>query len=268
VFYLLFREGKFRLGIIGGIRDNIFLSPFSAPFGGFTFISPDIRLQHIEYAVKLLKNWATEKGLLSVIIVLPPSIYESSFIAKQINCLWRENFKISNLEWFDESYPEKIWYNARKNLRISLNAGFQVKMCTSIDEKRMAYEIIRKNRESRGFPLRMSWEQVYDTIQVIPADFFLINYDNKIYLAAAIVFHVSETTVLVVYWGDLQGYSEMKPMNFLSNKVFEHYKATGKKFIDIGPSTENSLPNYGLCEFKEGIGCRIDPKYTLIKNLS
>ena len=38
VYYLLFKEGKFRLGLIGGRRGNLFTSPFSAPFGGFAYL--------------------------------------------------------------------------------------------------------------------------------------------------------------------------------------------------------------------------------------
>lgn len=39
------------------------------------------------------------------------------------------------------------------------------------------------------------------------------------------------------------------------------------KYLDIGPSTENSIPNYGLCDFKESIGCRRSLKYTMVKEL-
>jgi hypothetical protein len=39
----------------------------------------------------------------------------------------------------------------------------------------------------------------------------------------------------------------------------------GMKFVDIGPSTENSIPNYGLCEFKESIGCTVVNKYSFKK---
>ena len=54
-----------------------------------------------------------------------------------------------------------------------------------------------------------------------------------------------------------------RTMNFLSYKVLEYYKNTNIKYVDIGPSTEDSLPNYGLCEFKESIGCFIMPKFTM-----
>ena len=39
VHYLLFKDSKYRLGIIGGIRNNVFLSPFSAPiYNNFPFL--------------------------------------------------------------------------------------------------------------------------------------------------------------------------------------------------------------------------------------
>jgi hypothetical protein len=275
VFFILFRDGKYRLGIIGGIRDKAFVSPISAPFGGYSFISDDIRLQYIEEATKLLENWAVRKQFTSISMTLPPSIYGSSFIAKQFNCLWRQGFNVAEsdlnysfqLEDLNDTYLDRIWYNARKNLRISTNSGLEYIKCISQKEKELAYDIIRKNRESRGYPLRMTWEQVSDTIQIINADFFLINNIDHTPIASAIIFHVSESVVQVIYWGDLPGHTESKPMNFLSFKVFEYYKSEGKRVVDIGPSTEHSLPNYGLCEFKEGIGCRIDPKYMLIKKL-
>jgi hypothetical protein len=275
VQYLLFREGKFRLGIIGGVLNQGFYSPFSAPFGGYIYTSDHVRIQYIEEAIRMLVNWAREKGYLSIVIIPPPMLYESTFIAKQVNCLWREGFEISNIDLnysfdlacFDGNYPEHIWYNARKNLKIAMNSGLRFFECTADEEKSIAYDIISKNREGRGYPLRMSWQQIADTIQIVPADFFLVQGDRQTPVASAIVFHINKDIVQVIYWGDLQGYSEMKPMNFLSFKVFEYYKSTGKKIVDIGPSTESSIPNYGLCEFKESVGCSITHKYTLTKKL-
>lgn len=275
LFYLLFREGKYRLGLIGGLRENSFVSPISAPFGGFSYLSEDIRLQHIEEAIKLLVQWIYNSRIDSVSLTLPPSIYGSSFLAKQLNCLWRAGFELIQVDLnyyfdlsdYDESYPDHIWYNARKNLRIAIDSGLEFIRCNTLTEKELAYEIIKRNRESRGFPLRMSWEQVRETVKLVESDFFVVNNCNQESLASAIVFHAGNSVVQVVYWGDLQGYSELKPMNYISSKVFGYYKSAGKRYVDIGPSTEHSLPNYGLCEFKEGIGCRIEPKYTLVKKL-
>jgi hypothetical protein len=271
VFYLLFREGKYRLGLVVGRKDTTFYSPFSAPFGGYSFIAGDIRLQYIEDSIRILKTWVAGKKLLSIIITLPPPIYNNDFIAKQVNCFWREKFEISTIDLnysfdiksFKEDYPERIWHNARKNLKIALNAGLQFRICSTEQEKMLAYEIININRRSHEYPLHMSWKQISDTIRIITADFFIVYSDDMTPVASAIVFHVSMSVVQVIYWGDLPGYSELRPMNYLSFKIFEFYKVAGMNVVDIGPSTENSIPNFGLCEFKESIGCSITQKLTL-----
>ena len=65
----------------------------------FSFITPDVRLKYIEGALKSLESWALEKGFSSIHMTLPPLIYHDSFIAKQINCLWREGYMISKFDF-------------------------------------------------------------------------------------------------------------------------------------------------------------------------
>lgn len=148
-----------------------------------------------------------------------------------------------------------------------MNSGLHFKLCTNDDEKGLVYEIICKNRQSHGYPLRMSWQQVFDTTRIIKSDFFIVHDKLENPIASAIVFHIAKNIVQVIYWGDIHEYSNLKTMNFLSFSVFEHYKKQGILTVDLGPSTENSAPNYGLAEFKESIGCMINPKYTFTKIL-
>jgi hypothetical protein len=275
VFYLLFKDSKYRLGLIGGIRNKVFCSPFSAPFGGFSFLQSDIRISAIDEALVALQDWALLKGLSSIKITLPPTIYHESFLAKQTNSLYRHGYSIDKIDLnyayplsdFSEEYPASIWYNARKNLKIALANDFSFHVCTSIEQKEQAYEVIKQNRAARGFPLRMTWQQVQTSASVMQADYFLVHNTQQIAVAAAIVFHVSKDIVQVIYWGDLPEFAALKTMNFLSYKVFDYYHQTQVRIIDIGPSTEDSIPNFGLCEFKEGIGCTISSKYSFIKQL-
>ncbi len=276
VHYLIFKDTKYRLGIIGGINENSFNSPFSAPFGGFLALRDDIRLQYIDKAIDLLVAWAKHKAYNSINLSLPPALYNKNFITKQINSLYRSGFEISKLDlnysfclkYFDNDYENFLWYNAKKNLRISLTKNLSFSICNTVEEKRQAYEIIQENRELKGFLLRMTWKQIEDTTSIVPADFFFVSDENKRRIASAIIFHINADVVQVIYWGDLPDFSENKTMNFLSYKVFEYYKLKGKFITDIGPSSENSIPNFGLCEFKESIGCEISTKHTLIKQIN
>lgn len=269
VYFLLFNNGKQRLGIVGGVINYVFYSPFSAPFGGFSFVTGEVKIGYIEESIELFIEWCRSKMIKEIKITLPPQIYNSTFIAKQANCLFRKGFKIENVDLnysfstnlFDQNYAENVlWRNARKNLKNGLSNNLSFKACNIENEKLEAYNIINKNRESRGFPLRMTCEQLFDTIELVKHDFFLVQTSDNLNIASAIAYHVNEDAVMIVYWGDLPEFSGLKTMNFLSFKVFEYYKSTGKSIVDIGPSTHYSVPNYGLCEFKESIGCAVHTK--------
>ncbi|NLA47904.1 MAG: hypothetical protein GX876_00415 [Bacteroidales bacterium] len=274
VFYLLFKEGKVRLGIIMGYQNKVLKSPFSAPFGGFSFVSEKIRLHHIEEAIKILSDLANSRNVSAIEITLPPLFYNYRFISKQINCFHRAGYVFSAIDLNfscdilsnKKPYQEQLWRNSRKNLRIASEANLSFIRITDEKEKRISYEIISENRAHRGFPLRMTWDQIQETEIIIPIDYFLVKGAPGSPIAAAIVFHVTDKIVQVVYWGDLPGHTEVKPMNFLASGLYEYYKALNIEFLDIGPSTENSLPNYGLCEFKESLGCTLYPKFTMYKS--
>ncbi len=271
VHYLLFKDNKIRLGIIFGVKQNVLLSPFSAPFGGFQFLNNDIGIDKIDIILNCLEEWVLKNKYEAIKITLPPTFYDFNFLTKLNNSFYRFglnkinseiNYQFST-EKFDENYFLKIWYNAKKNLKKGLKAELTFE---KIDNKigQEAYNVILENRNQRGFPLRMTWEQVESTSKFINVDFFLVK-KNEYKIASAIVFHITENIVQVVYWGDLPKFSEFKTMNFLSYNIFNYYNKNGVKIIDIGPSTEDSVPNYGLCEFKESIGCDLIEKPIFIK---
>ncbi|WP_250632429.1 hypothetical protein [Rhodoflexus caldus] len=274
VYYLAFRDTKLRLGLIAGACEGQLLSPFSAPFGGFQYLQADVKIAHIEESIARLDEWAMNKGLHTIQIVLPPDIYHESFIVKQFNSLLRSGYQLAYadinyafpLSKLNEHYLDSIWHNARKNYKKALSYGLEF-LQLSFDKLEDAYGIIVANRAAKGYPLRMTLHQVLDTTRIVPMDGFVVKFENT-YIAAAIVSHVTHQIVQVVYWGDLPGFSEYKPINFLAYQLFNFYQAKGLQMVDIGPSSENGTPNYGLCEFKESIGCMMSNKFTLIRKLT
>jgi hypothetical protein len=262
IYYLLFKDSKYRLGIIGGIKENVFFSPFSAPFGSFLHLTGKVRVEHIDSAVKCLKEWAKEKNLREINMTLPPTFYNTCFISSQINSFYRNSFTISNVELnyffrtlkMNENYNNDIWKNARNNLNRAFKSNLRFHLCENMTENKEAYEIIEYHKKIKGYPLKLSWEQICDTIKIIKADFFLVYEMNNTPIASAIVFHTAESIVQIIYWGELPEFNHYRTMNFLSYKIFEYYKDKGIRIIDLGPSSENSVPNPGLCDFKESIG--------------
>lgn len=268
VHYLTFRDSKLRFGLIVGERDDVFCCPFSAPFSILESNKIE-RIEHYEEAVIALKKYMSEKSK-PLRVILPPTIY-GSVVAKMFSAFVRENARIihTDLNYHYKldnfvRYSENLERSARKNFHNSEKIGFMFSKVDSDNDSEVerAYRVIEQNRRERGFPLRMSLQDVCNTIKIISADFFVMTY-NGIDVAAAQVFHVANDIAQVIYWGDLPSYSHLRTMNYFTYKVFEYYSQTNIRLLDIGPSTEDGIPNYGLCEFKENIGCEVTLKHTL-----
>lgn len=271
VKYLLFGEKKRKLALAVGMEDGEIRIPYSAPFGIFEKLQNHIKLEEIEEAVTLLEEYGRENNIYKIVFRIPPVFYDECFISKLQNVLLRKGFQIAycdlNYQFVVRSmdiYMGSLQRNARKNLKNALKQGFAFQHCDADIEKKAAYDVIAINRARKGYPLRMTYEQVNDTIQLTEHDFFLLK-DGEVNIAAAVIFKVNEECYQVIYWGDIDGYEAKRPMNYLAYKVYEYYVDKGIKILDIGPSTEEGIPNYGLCDFKESIGCEVSSKYTFVK---
>lgn len=272
IHYIVFRDSKVRLGIILGETHDMLLSPFSSPFGGFSqAVNATVRLQSLEEAISLLKFYASELGK-KLTITLPPTIYNRDLISKTVSALARAGFTQDyiDLSYYipvtdTDSYLGRLNRSAVKNLNSATNNHLTFYIADSDEDRRLAYDIIRINRESKGYPLRMSYDQIEDTASVIEVTYFIIKLDQKA-IASALVFNVTDKISQVVYWGNIPEASDMRPMNLMPLKLVEHYHRLGVEILDIGPSTEYGVPNYGLCDFKSSIGCESDLKFKFTFN--
>lgn len=274
VKYLLIKDSKNRYGICVGINEGIMKCPYSAPFGTMEIIKT-LELQKLDEAILCMVDYAKQIQAKEIRLTLPPLFYAPSFLAVYFSSLIRNQFSV---EYEDinfqldlnkvnvDNYPELLPRNGRKNLRISLESSLEFYHCATLDEKEQAYHVIMVNRREKGYPLRMSFEQVQETIQIVEHDFFLIRKNGE-NIAAAQVFKITDDIAQVIYWGDIPGNTESKPINFLSYNLIKFYGDKGYRYLDIGPSTEYGVPNYGLCDFKMSIGCDMDFKFTLLRHI-
>ena len=213
-------------------------------------------------------EWSRSKKK-NLFITFLPFFYETTFLKLLID-QWLEvgfstNYIDVNAHYILTSeilFDEIIERNARKNLKNALKYDFTFSLADSDNDKRKVYSIIQQNRIEKGFPLRMTFDDLAKTNTIVPIDYFLLEMDSKP-CAAAVVFSISESTAMVVYWGNLNACAEMRPMNLLPKLLFEYYEQHGKQFLDIGPSSENGIVNEGLAAFKKSIGCVTTEKYSL-----
>lgn len=274
VKYLLFQKGeKYKFAFCVGIRDNAILSPFSAPCASIVPLHNKYGIESLEEAVMAFDKWQKKNHYKNVRIILPPDFYDYKSITIIQNTLLRNgyliqchdiNYAFDLREVYKKEYINNLASNGRKNLNIALKSNLNLYQCTTLAEKKEAYEIIENNRNRRGFPLRMTWTQVAETIKLVKHDVFIVKRDN-VSIAAAFIYYINNEVCSVIYWGDIDGYSHVKPINYLSYQLIQFYGEKGIKYLDIGISTEDGVPNYGLCDFKDSIGCFPSSKYVFVK---
>lgn len=270
--YLLFMDKKVRLGIILARRGTEWLSPFSAPFGGFVSKAHQPTIEHVENAIDALKAYLKDKNASILKMTLPPLFYQPTLLTKiQHVCVnkgfevtdWDLNYHFPTAYFKDDYVHRRMSRNARRNWLTACENELQFKVLSGEEGIRRAYAVIRDNRDSKGYYLSMTEEDLLNTSQLVRTDAFVATLDDSD-VASAIVYQVAQGIVQVVYWGDLPESKPYKAMHFLAYHVFGHYLQAGVPMIDVGPAMIDNKPNYGLCEFKESIGCDIHPKLTLV----
>lgn len=275
VTYLAFQKNnKTRTGICLGIKEGTAFSPFSSPFGGLCLTRPNLSIDHYCDAVKSLIEFAENENLKAIHITLPPEIYTESSVNEQLNALTQSGFEMSsvdlnhsfNLRDFGPNYIDKLSSDARRNMKLSFNSDLSFVRCQTSKEIEEAYDVIRINRAEKSYPLHMTLADIVETAEVISVDYFVARDKEMRINAAAIVFHPTGSVAQVVYWGDLSSYKQNRPMYFLAYKLFEYY-TNKKEIIDIGPSSKNGVPNIGLCNFKQSLGCKVHSKFSLTYQL-
>ena len=223
----------------------------------------------MEEAVDLLCAYANGLNM-RLAITLQPLVYDESQLSKWVNVMMRK-LKVNHVDLnyhIDlnciSDYERMLDRSARNHLHQAQKKNLCLKHLdsTRFQDVARVYDVIQRNHKERGFPLRMTLEQVWQTVSnVVKADFFVLEHEGTD-VAAAQIFHVTDDAAQIVYWGDIREYSALRPMNFLAFSLYNIYRNEGLRILDIGPSTENGVPNYGLCEFKENIGCSTSLKFS------
>ncbi len=254
-------SGKGILGLtIGEREDGSLRAPFSAPFIIFDYNRPHLN----GTVIAALREFVNKYQGLS--LTLPPPFYCPAMNSKLTLSLQYAGAKTEFTDWnyhFDltQPYLPSLNTESRRKVNVASREGFRLEKSTP----ERAYEIIRLNREHKGYPLRMTLEQVLATVKPagpVTADFFVLT-DGERDAASAVIYHVAPGIAQLIYWGNVPESPCRFAMNLLAAKLCEHYASAGFHTLDIGPSSEYGEPDQSLADFKESVGAICTPRPTL-----
>lgn len=265
VSYLAFEDTKIRGGLILGRRGNLLCSPFSSPYAGLV-TGRGQSMAAIEQMWRLAVAYANAKEC-DLRVTLPPGFMDSDLLAKSVNVLTRlgGTAVVEVNHHFDLTVPDiaaAFDVKTRNQLHQAQKLAYEFEeLAPEPANIARVYDVIVRNHTARGYQVNMPLENVIATAPVVNAQFFILSIGGDD-VAAAQVHNPAPGVAQVIYWGDVPGHSSSRPMNMLAYRLFGLYKSKGYRIMDIGISTVNGMPNYGLCDFKEGLGCRPTAKFT------
>jgi len=252
------------INIVLGEKSGELYSHFSAPFGGFSSLQKTPSLEMMENACEKLYEWLKEKNK-KCHITLPPPLYNENLVSLSFYSLQNRGFSI---EYTDLNYSLNLSKSLQpspnfcRDLKVALKKNMLFKKCESISENEIAYEIINTNRKERGYPPHLSFEELQKTKKVCDIDCFLL-YLDEIPVAGAFVYLTTPEIAQLILWGDKREYKKFCPMSLFAMRIAEHYKERDFYYFDLGPTSKNGIPNYGLSYFKHKMGCEISLKHTV-----
>jgi len=271
--------GRLVGALVAGRVDSTWCSGISAPFGGYDLARSNETVANIEALVDGSLAAAEAAGVETVEVRAKPGHYGANEAALEFvalnrgftvaGCELNTYLDLSGLATVDD-YVATLKPAARKMLRRSVALGLDRFQVAPDDEAGWAegYEVLRRNRVDRGRPMRLELDYVRSIRDAFPGRVRLLALaSGGSMCAAALVYRVGVGRDLVQYWGDAGHELAVSPMNYLVATVVAHGLAAGASTIDIGISTEDGVPNHGLLQFKRGVGCRIEPRLSLVRCL-
>lgn len=269
VSYLVFEDTKVRGGLILGRRGNLLCSPFSSPYGGLV-TDNNRRVWTVEQMWRAFAGYAESRNC-GFRVVLPPLFMGNGVITKSVSALngmecgltidVNHHFELGCRE-IEHAFSVKTRNQLHQAQKLQYT--FEELTPTPANIARV-YDVIVRNHASRGFPVNMALESVVNTAPVVNAQFFVLALSGTD-VAAAQIHNPVPGVAQVIYWGDVPGYASCRPMNMLAYRLFSLYQSRGYRIVDIGISSVDGEPNYGLCRFKEGLGCEPTSRFSFRKS--
>ena len=254
--------------------EKVWTSLPSSTFGGFEVAgSGDTAKDMIDFVALIEAYFIKNHDIKKIVILLPPALSGYFSPEVQFYSLYSKGYAIStcNLSYSLRVEPiefEKlISYGNLKRIRKCIKSGV-VADVQNLDMLPQIYEVISSNRIDKGYPMTLSIQELNRQVRLFPNRFQLFSVElNGVLMAGAIAIRLNVNSLYILYWGDLIKFRSYSPIVILCKSIYEYCLKNNISFLDVGTSTINREPNFGLMEFKSDLGFSPNLKFTLEKDI-
>jgi hypothetical protein len=254
------------------VTPGVFRSPARGTFGALSHL-PGVTLDDLRAFISAISAYLQARGGKVLQVLLPPLEHDPADVSVQYFLFRADGFTESLVDLNyaqrvdDQPFVEKVNYANRKRLNKCRRDGFEV---SAVVAERLpdVYATIAENRASHGYPMTMGEEPLRQMQQLFPDAVQLYACEHQGQMAAAaICLQLSRDVLYVFYWGDRPGYSQHSPVVLIADCLYHSCQARGIGLLDVGTSTLDLQPNFGLIHFKRALGFDESLKFRLEKRL-
>lgn len=254
------------------VGDGVWRSPARGTFAGFLF-DFELPLADLEgFAGEVLRVISAEGGRAAEVL-LAPQAHDPVAFARQVYLLRRLGFDVSacdlnyGLSVDSRSLAERMGHGNRARLRKFLANGI-IGRAASIAALPAIYRTLAANRESKGYKLSMTIDQLSEMIELFPDRVLLFEVPGESDpAAAAICLRACHHILYIFYWGDHPLAAKKSAVVALADSIYRWCQDQDISLLDVGTSTIDREPNHGLIEFKRGLGFEESLKLRMRKTL-
>jgi hypothetical protein len=243
----------------------------SSTFGGFTISRPVSGDALISF-IGMIEAWFIKNTDANTLkISLPPHSSGYSCPDYQFYCLYTQNYSIQacNLSYAIEikelEFDDLVSQGNLKRIKKCIKENLSVS-AVGLERLSNIYEVILNNRRLKGYPMSLSFDILEEQVRLFHKKFklFIVECDGVV-IAAAITIMLSPATLYVLYWGDALEYRSYSPIVLLCREIYQYCSQSNIRYLDIGTSTIDREPNFGLMDFKTDLGFSPNLKFSMQK---
>jgi len=272
-FYLQDTSELVCLGHIGfSLLEGQALSPFKAPFGGFS-LSQDVGSTEISFFIFEVLRKLKDRGVHLVEIKTAPGCYDKS------SNLLVENMRhigFSQLDAFEyqaipisgDDYERCLDKMELRKLAKCRNESFEF---GKLPKHKLAdvFDFIKTQRENKQYEFSMEWTELklaqkLNSETYVP---FVVKHNEKI-IAATIGIMATNKILYNFSPAHHQDYDQFSPVVMLSEGLYNYCQFEQLKFLDLGTSYLKGKINEGLYQFKSRLGGQAYFSFSFRKALS
>ena len=220
---------------------------------------------------KLLSEICRLCGSTEVIWTLPPEYFYPEIFLNQIDTIEElggrllfndYSFHISVHDW----NLNQLSKGNRKKIRQCQSQNVVFRRGHSKDLPQL-YDLIRRNRISKGVIPSISFEQLLTAASIFPNEYeFFALYLSDDLIASAVTVMVTPEIRYVYMWADDVKFRVLSPVAMLCKEIIEESQKNGVKIVDLGTASVAGVLDPGLARFKLNLGAAQTKKPTFAIN--